>query len=130
MATDNRPRARATETLDIGSRFSVFAHIEQAAENGGDFCAIVPLKDDRVLVVVGDASGKGTEASGLAEQASQIFEEAAERADASLAILLDEVNRALSGAADGEMFVAAFAAVIDGAVASSSTAMQGSRCRT
>ena len=44
-------------------RLDISALLEPAKEIGGDFYDVIPLDDDRVLVVVGDVSGKGIPAA-------------------------------------------------------------------
>jgi hypothetical protein len=71
-----------------------------AAEVGGDFFQVIPLKSGNTLIVIGDVSGKGVSAAmivsmivGMLSVVTSFTEEPAE--------ILDELNRRLCGRASG-----------------------------
>jgi len=71
-----------------------------AAEVGGDFFQVIPLKSGNTLIVIGDVSGKGVSAAmivsmivGMLSVVTSFTEEPAE--------ILDELNRRLYGRARG-----------------------------
>jgi hypothetical protein len=76
--------------------FAIESVYRPAAEVGGDFFQVIPLRSGRTLVVVGDVSGKGLRAAmivsmivGLLRAASDFTEEPGE--------ILGELNRRLCG---------------------------------
>ena len=50
------------ETVPLWGRFSVHAHMRSSKEVSGDFYDFVQIDEDRLLVVIGDACGKGVPA--------------------------------------------------------------------
>jgi len=84
------------EDLPQIAGYSIESVYRPAAEVGGDFFQVVPLKSGRALVVIGDVSGKGLRAAmivsmivGILSTVSGYTEEPAE--------ILDELNRRLCG---------------------------------
>ena len=89
-------RVMVPEDLPQINGYSIESVYRPAAEVGGDFFQVVPLKSGRALVVIGDVSGKGLRAAmivsmivGILSTVSGYTEEPAE--------ILDELNRRLCG---------------------------------
>jgi hypothetical protein len=89
-------RVMVPEDLPQIAGYSIESVYRPAAEVGGDFFQVVPLKSGRALVVIGDVSGKGLRAAmivsmivGILSTVSGYTEEPAE--------ILDELNRRLCG---------------------------------
>jgi hypothetical protein len=89
-------RVMVPEDLPQIGGYSIESVYRPAAEVGGDFFQVVPLKSGRALVVIGDVSGKGLRAAmivsmivGILSTVSGYTEEPAE--------ILDELNRRLCG---------------------------------
>jgi len=92
--------------------FSVFAKTTSAKEVNGDFYDIVRIDDDRLLIVMGDACGKGIPACLLASMTRSFIRAAAEHFT-SLEALLREVNRNLYRDTDAERFVTLGCCLLD-----------------
>ena len=92
--------------------FSVFAKTTSAKEVNGDFYDIVRIDDDRLLIVMGDACGKGIPACLLASMTRSFIRAAAEHFT-SLEALLREVNRNLYRDTDDERFVTLGCCLLD-----------------
>ncbi len=89
-------RVMVPEDLPQIDGYSIESVYRPAAEVGGDFFQVVPLKSGRALVVIGDVSGKGLRAAmivsmivGMLTSVSSFTEEPGE--------ILDELNRRLCG---------------------------------
>lgn len=89
-------RVMVPEDLPVIGGYSIESVYRPAAEVGGDFFQVIPLKSGRALVVIGDVSGKGLRAAmivsmivGILSTVSGSTEEPAE--------ILDELNRRLCG---------------------------------
>jgi hypothetical protein len=89
-------RVMVPEDLPQIAGYSIESVYRPAADVGGDFFQVVPLKSGRALVVIGDVSGKGLRAAmivsmivGILSTVSGYTEEPAE--------ILDELNRRLCG---------------------------------
>ena len=89
-------RVMVPEDLPQIAGYSIESVYRPAADVGGDFFQVVPLKSGRALVVIGDLSGKGLRAAmivsmivGILSTVSGYTEEPAE--------ILDELNRRLCG---------------------------------
>lgn len=89
------------ETLPAG--FTVDAVYRPAREVGGDFYRTVPLEDGSLLVIVGDVSGKGLDASMLV---AVIVGSLANETHRSPASLLAYLNRAVLGRTAGGFITA------------------------
>ena len=92
--------------------FSVFAKTSSAKEVNGDFYDIVQIDEDRLLIVMGDACGKGIPACLLASMTRSFIRAAAEHFT-SLEALLREVNRNLYRDTDAERFVTLGCCLLD-----------------
>lgn len=93
-------RVMVPEDRSSISGYAVESVYRPAAEVGGDFFQVVPLKSGRTLIVIGDVSGKGLSAAmivsmivGMLSVVSSFTEEPAE--------ILAELNRRLCGRAHG-----------------------------
>ncbi|GAB4249016.1 MAG: hypothetical protein Kow00122_06460 [Thermoleophilia bacterium] len=89
-----------------------FASATDAALIGGDFYDILDLGDGRALVVVGDYSGRGLEAAGLAARARYTIATLAHEAEAPGA-LLAAANRLLVEGLPRGRFVTAVVCLLD-----------------
>lgn len=94
--------------LDLGA-CSEFAG--QASHVGGDFYDVIELAQDGVLLVVGDYSGKGLEAAGVASQARYVLASLVSQSQ-GLADLLERANRRLSVLLPYDRFVSVAACLI------------------
>ena len=92
--------------------FSVFAKTSSAKEVNGDFYDIVRIDEDRLLIVMGDACGKGIPACLLASMTRSFIRAAAEHFT-TLEALLREVNRNLYRDTDAERFVTLGCCLLD-----------------
>jgi hypothetical protein len=88
------------EALPTVSGYAIESVYRPAAEVGGDFFQVIPLRSGRTLVVIGDVSGKGLRAAmivsmivGMLRAVSGFTEEPAE--------ILAELNRRLAGRLQG-----------------------------
>jgi phosphoserine phosphatase RsbU/P len=83
------------ELLEIpGIDLAAFYHPANDSEVGGDFYDVFPLGDDRWALVVGDVSGKGTEAAAVTALARHTIRTASLSAD-DPADVLRTLNRAM-----------------------------------
>jgi sigma-B regulation protein RsbU (phosphoserine phosphatase) len=90
----------------------LFAVIEPAREVGGDFYDFFLLDEKRMVVAIGDVSGKGVPAA-LFMAVTRSFLRSAFRADADIADVMKHVNGELVEGNDSCMFVTLFCAVFD-----------------
>jgi serine phosphatase RsbU (regulator of sigma subunit)/anti-sigma regulatory factor (Ser/Thr protein kinase) len=82
------------------------------ADVGGDFYDVFPLSGDAWGVVIGDVTGKGTEAAALTALSRYTVRGAAMR-EPSPARVLEVVNRAILGSRSGERFATMVLAVVE-----------------
>ncbi len=80
------------------------------AEVGGDFYDVIPLRDDKWLVVVGDVSGKGVQAATVTGLVREVIR-ALVRGGRSLPEILDRINETLVERGRGRFCTLALAAV-------------------
>jgi len=92
--------------------FSVYAKTSSAKEVNGDFYDFVRIDDDRLLIVMGDACGKGVPACLLASM-TRSFIRAAVDHFTTLEDMLREVNRNLYRDTDDERFVTLGCCLLD-----------------
>ena len=100
------------EAVPEWGKFSVFAKTTSAKEVNGDFYDIVKIDEDRLLIVIGDACGKGVPACLLASMTRSFIRAAAEHFT-TLEALLREVNRNLYRDTDAERFVTLGCCLLD-----------------
>lgn len=108
-------RAMLPETLkaaELSERAEVHAHMQPAMEVGGDFYDLFLLSDGRLVVTVGDVSGKGTPAS-LFMSSVQTALRYVLRHEADLSAALGIVNELLCATNREDMFVTLFCGVLD-----------------
>ncbi|NLE74983.1 MAG: serine/threonine-protein phosphatase [Actinobacteria bacterium] len=99
------PRTRG---LDIGA---YFASAAEASQIGGDFYDVLEPNPGEVLLIVGDYSGKGLEAAGMATRARYTLSSLAVQAQ-SPADLFDRANDRLATMLPHDRFVSAVACLI------------------
>jgi phosphoserine phosphatase RsbU/P len=80
------------------------------ADVGGDFYDVVPLRDDRWLVVIGDVSGKGVQAATITGLVREVIR-ALVRGGRPLPEILDRINETLVERAGGHFCTLALASV-------------------
>ena len=100
------------EAVPEWGKFSVFAKTTSAKEVNGDFYDILRIDEDRLLIVMGDACGKGIPACLLASMTRSFIRAAAEHFT-TLEALLREVNRNLYRDTDAERFVTLGCCLLD-----------------
>ena len=87
---------------------------QPAREVGGDFYDFFKLEDDRVGVVVGDATGKGVPAALVVSATSSMLRAVARvLGSSSPGEVLSQVNETLSARIPQNMFVTCFYAILD-----------------
>src|SRR3712207_3426753 len=87
---------------------------QPAREVGGDFYDFFELEDERVGVVVGDATGKGMPAALVAEATSNMLRAVAQAlGSSSPGEVLERVNRTLLARIPLNMFVTCFLAILN-----------------
>lgn len=97
------------EGISIGVSFG---SATEMARLGGDFYEVIDLGSNGVLILVGDVSGKGLQAAGMAAQAR--FAISARAANArSLSEFMTSANEALARILPRDRFVAAVACLVD-----------------
>jgi len=104
--------------------FRIAAHSSPAIAVGGDFYDFIPLGDDRLGIVIGDAVGHGIAAALLMTMTLTDFRSLAPRY-ASPAEVLGAVNRRLTQSMRTRAFVTAIYAVLDRASNRLTCAMAG-----
>jgi len=90
----------------------LYATMDPAREVGGDFYDFFELSNERIGFVVADVSGKGIPAALFMMSAKTAIRGAME-AKADLAKAIDIANRSLCKGNESEMFVTAFAGVLE-----------------
>ncbi|MEM9618047.1 MAG: SpoIIE family protein phosphatase [Pseudomonadota bacterium] len=94
------------------SDIDVFALLEPAKQVGGDLYDFFLIDDDRLFFVIGDVSGKGVPAALFMAMTKTLFKAQA-LSGASTADIMARVNAGLARDNAGQMFVTAFAGVLD-----------------
>lgn len=89
----------------------LFAVLEPAREIGGDLYDFFPLDNDRLVVAVGDVSGKGVPAA-LFMAVTRSFIRSVFRSESDPARAMEFVNNALAEGNESCMFVTLFCAVL------------------
>ena len=100
------------EPADLGDRAEVQACMRPAKEVGGDFYDMFLLADGRLVMSVGDVSGKGVPAA-LFMSATQTALRYVLRRESDLAAAIGIVNELLCATNSESMFVTLFCAVLD-----------------
>ncbi|MGH9716584.1 MAG: PP2C family protein-serine/threonine phosphatase [Candidatus Acidiferrales bacterium] len=91
----------------------IYARIIPAFEVGGDFYDFFPLDADRVCFIIGDVSGKGVPAALFMAMARTAFKMSAIASPHSLSLAMSRVNQFLCESNPRQMFVTAFAGILD-----------------
>jgi sigma-B regulation protein RsbU (phosphoserine phosphatase) len=94
------------------SDLDLYAVLEPAREVGGDFYDFFPLDDDRLVVAIGDVSGKGVPAA-LFMAVTRSFLRSQFRSNSNPAEVLGNVNGELVDGNESCMFVTLFCAVLN-----------------
>ena len=100
------------EAVPNWDKFAVYAKTNSAKEVNGDFYDFVQVDEDRLLIVLGDACGKGVPACLLASM-TRSFIRAAVDHFTTLEAMLREVNRNLYRDTDAERFVTLACCLLD-----------------
>ena len=95
------PEMPEVEGAEVAARYRAS---EAGSEIGGDFYDVFQTADDRWSVVLGDVSGKGTDAAVLTGLARHTLRAAAMRASGPVEVL-SALNHAIMAQNDGERFV-------------------------
>jgi serine phosphatase RsbU (regulator of sigma subunit) len=94
--------------------WQISPYYQPAREVGGDFYDFFELKDGRLGLVVGDATGKGMPAALVAEATSNMLRAVARALDSSSpGEVLAQVNETLLARIPPNMFVTCFYAILD-----------------
>jgi serine phosphatase RsbU (regulator of sigma subunit) len=91
----------------------IFATIVPAFEVGGDLYDFFPLDKDRICFIIGDVTDKGIPAALFMATVQAAFKMAAVVAPESIALTMNRVNRSLCESNPKQMFVTAFAGILD-----------------
>lgn len=90
----------------------LYAVLKPAREVGGDFYDFFLLDENRLMVAIGDVSGKGVPAA-LFMAVTRSFLRSAFRTDSEPAKVMNHINRELDDGNESCMFVTLFCAVVD-----------------
>jgi serine phosphatase RsbU (regulator of sigma subunit)/predicted ester cyclase len=93
--------------------WQVSPYYQPAREVGGDFYDFFELEEERVGVVVGDATGKGIPAALVAEATSNMLRALARALSSSPGEVVSRVNETLLARIPPNMFVTCFYAILD-----------------
>jgi serine phosphatase RsbU (regulator of sigma subunit) len=105
------PRA---EALQADHRLELHATLQPAREVGGDLYDFFMLDERRLFVLIGDVSGKGLSASIFMAVSKALYKSAMLRApDADIGAIMVMANAEVSRDNPGNLFVTAFAAILD-----------------
>ncbi len=94
-------------------RFSLFAHTEPAREVGGDLYDFFRLDDDRLMLFIGDVSGKGLPSSLFAAASKALIKSAALRHGGDVAAVMQEANQEIARDNSESLFVTLLAGILD-----------------
>ncbi len=93
-------RMMVSEDMPLIAGYKVETVYRPAAEVGGDFFQVIPLKNGRTLIVIGDVSGKGLRAAMIVSMIVGMLCVVSSSTDEPAEILA-ELNRRLCGRAHG-----------------------------
>jgi serine phosphatase RsbU (regulator of sigma subunit) len=91
----------------------IYATMIPALEVGGDLYDFFPLDKDRICFIIGDVSGKGIPAALFMATARTAFKISAIASPESTALTMGRVNQFLCESNVQQMFVTAFAGILD-----------------
>jgi serine phosphatase RsbU (regulator of sigma subunit) len=107
-------QASLSKEVPILEGWQIAPFYQPAREVGGDFYDFFKLDDDRVGVVVGDATGKGVPAALVVSATSSMLRAVARvLGSSSPGEVLSQVNETLSARIPQNMFVTCFYAILD-----------------
>src|ERR671917_634364 len=101
------------KTLPELSGWDVAAYYQPAREVGGDFYDFLELEDDRLGLIVGDASGKGIPAAMVMANTRSVLRTIAQGEDIAPGQVLEEANEILYPDIPPNMFVTCIYGVLD-----------------
>ena len=91
----------------------IYATIIPALEVGGDLYDFFPLDNDRICFIIGDVSDKGVPAALFMAMARTAFKISAIASPESISLTMGRVNQFLCESNPQQMFVTAFAGILD-----------------
>ncbi|HYC44622.1 MAG TPA: SpoIIE family protein phosphatase [Burkholderiales bacterium] len=94
-------------------RIEIFAHMRAAREVGGDLYDFFPISKDKLVVIVGDVSGKGLPAAMFMAVTKALAKSCALRGEARPATLVSALNDELARENPEQMFVTLALLVLD-----------------
>ncbi|MCH8288096.1 MAG: SpoIIE family protein phosphatase [Candidatus Marinimicrobia bacterium] len=100
------------EVPSLPEGFDLAAASMPANEVGGDYFDFIEIDDDRIGIVIGDVSGKGTSAAFYMAEIKGMIQAYSRIYDSPCKILCD-VNRALYGNMDSRSFISLTYAILD-----------------
>jgi phosphoserine phosphatase RsbU/P len=104
--------ALSPTTLKQPDHFEVASHSIPSRYVGGDFYDLIPLKDGRWVIALGDVSGKGIAAALLAAMAQGVLQ-AQFASNLSLTEVIASLNKVLVQRTASNSFITLFCAVLD-----------------
>ncbi len=104
---------RTSERLKARTDFALHAMMAPAKEVGGDLYDFFMLDDERLFFLIGDVSDKGVPAALFMAVTMTLFKAHALDSRAAVDAVVGRVNRALSSENPWQMFVTAFAGILD-----------------
>lgn len=128
LAREVRERERVEQELQVAQRiqqaslpkevptlegWQIAPYYRPAREVGGDFYDFFELEDGRVVLVVGDATGKGVPAALVVTATSSMLRAVAQDSGYSPGEVLGRVNETLLARIPPNMFVTCFYAILD-----------------
>ena len=96
--------AQLPASFPVGGNFSIDARTRSAKEVNGDYYDFVRIDDERLLIVIGDACGKGVPAS-MVTAMTRSFANALGDAFTTLSAFLRDLNRKLYNDTGGDRFI-------------------------
>ncbi|MDQ3865149.1 MAG: SpoIIE family protein phosphatase [Actinomycetota bacterium] len=105
-------RASLPEEVPELEGWQIAPYYQPAREVGGDFYDFLELKDGRLGIVIGDATGKGVPAALVMASARSMLRAVAQASDYSPGDVLSRVNDSLVSDIPPNMFVTCFYAVL------------------
>jgi serine phosphatase RsbU (regulator of sigma subunit) len=106
-------QASLPEAVPALEGWKIYPSYRPAREVGGDFYDFLELKDGRLGLVVGDATGKGVPAALVMSTTCGMLRAVTQASDYSPGEVLQRVNEALATRIPANMFVTCFYGVLD-----------------
>jgi len=100
------------ETLEKNSDFEMIAYSKAAAEVGGDYYDTYRISEDKIALIIGDVSGKGTSAAFHMSQMKGIFQSLS-LLDLSVDEFIKKANKAVGNCLDKKSLITASYYIID-----------------